>query len=70
MARGKPLNISQVKKIIVGELIGLTHNEIANNLGLHKQTVDRVSKREDYHRMRKHLADILLGMSTSEAMRL
>ena len=50
MARGKPLDISQVKKIIVGELHGSTHREIANSLDLHPQTVDRVTKRDDYHR--------------------
>ena len=70
MARGKPLNISQVKKIIVGELIGLSHSEIANNLDLHKQTIDRVTKRDDYHRIKKYLADSLIRMSTSELLRL
>ena len=69
MARGKPLNISQVKKIIVGELHGSTHREIANSLDLHPQTIDRVTKRDDYHRIKKHLADSLMRMSTSEIMR-
>ena len=45
MARGKPLDISQVKKIIVGELHGSTHREIANSLDLHPQTVDRMTTR-------------------------
>ena len=70
MARGKPLDISQVKKIIVGELHGSTHREIANSLDLHPQTVDRVTKRDDYHRIKQHVADILMRMSTSEIMRL
>ena len=70
MARGKPLNISQVKKIIVGELLGLSHNEIATNLDLHKQTIDRITKNEDYHKIRKHLSDYLMHLSTSEIMRI
>ena len=70
MARGKAANINQIKHIIVGELIGLSHSEIANNLSLHKQTIDRVKKNEDYHKIRKHLAEILLSTSSSELLRL
>ena len=70
MARGKPLNLNQIKQIICKELIGLTHSEIATNLDLHKQTVDRITKNEDYHTIRKHLSDYLMRLSTSEIMRL
>ena len=70
MARGKPLNISHVKKIIVGELLGSTHAEIAQGLDLHPQTIDRVTRRDDYHRIKKHLADSLMHLSTSELLRI
>ena len=70
MARGKAVNISQVKQIICKELIGLTHNEISHDLDLHPQTIDRISKRDDYHAIKKHLSDSLLRLSTSEIMRI
>ena len=70
MARGKPLNISQVKRIIYNQLLGLTHSEIAQQMNLNPQTVDRISKRDDYHAIRKHLAEYLMGLSTSELLRL
>ena len=70
MARGRAVNIYQIKQTISMELLGLNHSEIANNLGLHKQTIDRVTKRDDYHRIKKHLADSLMRMSTSELLRL
>ena len=70
MARGKSVNISQVKMIICKELLGLTHSEIAQQMGLHKQTIDRITKNEDYHKIKKHLSDYLMRLSTSELMRL
>ena len=70
MARGKPINVNQVKQIISKELIGLTHSEIANDLDLHPQTIDRITKNEDYHAIRKHLSDYLMQLSTSEIMRI
>ena len=70
MARGMAVNVNQVKLIICKELLGLTHSEIAQEMGLHKQTIDRITKREDYHAMRKYLSDSLMRMSTSELMRL
>ena len=70
MPRGKPINLSQVKQIIVAELIGSTSYEISQQLNLNQQTVDRTKKREDYYKIRKHLADYLTNLSTSELMRL
>ena len=70
MARGKAVNINQIKHIISKELIGLTHSEIANDLDLHPQTIDRITKNEDYHGIRKHLSDYLMRLSTSEIMRI
>ena len=70
MARGKAVNINQIKQIICNELIGLTHNEISQQMNLNRQTVDRISKREDYHAIRKHLSDYLMGLSSSELLRL
>ena len=70
MARGKSVNISQVKQIICKELIGLNHSEIANDLDLHHQTIDRITKNENYHTIRKHLSDYLMRLSTSEIMRI
>ena len=70
MARGRAVNIYQIKQIICQELLGLNHSEIANNLSLHKQTIDRVKKNENYHKIRKHLSDHLKTLSTSEIMRI
>ena len=70
MARGKSVNIPQVKMVICKELLGLTHSEIAQDLDLHKQTIDRITKNENYHSIRKHLSDYLMRLSTSELMRL
>ena len=56
--------------IICKELLGLTHSEIAQEMGLHHQTIDRISKRDDYHAIKKHLSDSLMRLSTSELMRL
>ena len=70
MPRGKPINLSQVKQIIVAELIDSTSYEISQQLNLNQQTVDRVKKREDYYKIRKHLAEILTNLSTSEIMRI
>ena len=70
MARGKAVNVNQVKLIIAKELIGLTHNEISHDLDLHHQTIDRITKNENYHTIRKHLSDYLMRLSTSELMRL
>ena len=70
MARGRPLDVNQIKQIICKELIGLNHSEIANDLDLHSQTIDRITKNEDYHKIKKHLSDYLMQLSTSEIMRL
>ena len=70
MARGQAVNVNQVKMIICKELLGLTHSEIAQEMGLHHQTIDRISKRDDYHAIKKHLSDSLMRLSTSELMRL
>ena len=70
MARGKAVNINQIKHIISKELIGLSHSEIANDLDLHPQTIDRITKNENYHKIKKHLSDYLMRLSTSELMRL
>ena len=70
MGRGRAVNVNQVKLIIAKELIGLNHNEIANDLDLHPQTIDRITKNENYHTIRKHLSDYLMRLSTSELMRL
>ena len=70
MARGKPLNINQIKLAICKELIGHSHKEISHDLGLHPQTIDRVKKRDDYHAIRKHLSDSLMRMSSSELLRI
>ena len=70
MARGRAVNVNQVKLIICKELLGLTHSEIAQEMGLHHQTIDRITKREDYHGIRKHLSDYLMRLSTSEIMRI
>ena len=53
MPRGTPINLSQVKQIIVAELIDSTSCEISQQLNLNQQTVDRVKKREDYYKIRK-----------------
>ena len=70
MARGRPLDVNQIKHIISKELIGLSHSEIANDLDLHPQTIDRITKNENYHKIRKYLAEILLSTSSSELLRL
>ena len=70
MARGRPLDVNQIKQIICKELIGLSHSEIANDLDLHPQTIDRITKNENYHAIRKYLAEILLSTSSSELLRL
>ena len=66
MPRGKPLKITTLRQILQMELLGLDHHEIAQRLGLNKQTIDRAKQRDEFLSLKKMLAEHLLSLSTSE----
>ena len=70
MPRGKSPNIADVKRIVYLQLQDYTNAEIADELGLNVQTVQRIKSRSDYTKIRKYLAEILLSTSSSELLRL